>query len=47
MLIHRIPAYLLLALLAGAAACGSYSAPNNTPTSADSTGDSMPSGPNY
>jgi hypothetical protein len=41
------PAYLLLALLAGAAACGSYSAPNNSPSSPDSTSDSMPAGPTY
>jgi hypothetical protein len=41
------PAYLLLALLAFAEACGSYSAPNSNPGSPDSTRDSMPSGPSY
>jgi hypothetical protein len=41
------PGCLLLALLAGASACGSYSAPNNNPNSPDSTSDSMPSGPSY
>ncbi len=41
------PGYLLLALLAGAAACGSYSSPNSTPNSPDSTSDSMPRGPMY
>ncbi len=41
------PAFLLLMLLAEAAACGSYSAPNSSPSTPDSTSDSMPSGPSY
>jgi hypothetical protein len=47
MRIQLKPAHLLLALLAGATACGSYSSPNPPPSSPDSTGDSMPppSGP--
>jgi hypothetical protein len=47
MRIHLSTACLLLGLLAGAAGCGSYSSPNDSPGSADSTADSTPMGPNY
>jgi hypothetical protein len=48
MRIHWSAALLLLGIAAGALGCGSYSAPNNTPMSPDSSGsDSMPPPPGY
>jgi hypothetical protein len=46
MRIHWKAVCLMIGVVAGAAGCGSYSAPNNPPATPDSTGDSMPP-PNY
>ncbi len=37
----------MIGIMAGAVGCGSYSAPNNPPSSPDSTGDSMAPPPSY
>jgi hypothetical protein len=48
MRIHSRVAGIILAALAALQACGSYSAPNNPPSSSpDSAGDSMPRAPGY
>jgi len=47
MRIHWGATGLMLSLTVVLLGCGSYSAPNNPPTSPDSTSDSMPPPPAY
>jgi hypothetical protein len=39
--------WLMIAVMAAAVGCGSYSAPNKPPATPDSTGDSMAPPPSY
>jgi hypothetical protein len=46
-MVHSRVAGIILAVLAALQACGSYSAPNNSPSSPDSAADTMPRAPGY